>query len=461
MADSPGAGLAKVVIAAPKRRLDLALPEQIPLAMLLPSVLPRADEALADSGLEHGGWTLRRTDGSTLDLGRTLAAQNVRDGEILHLAPRYQEWPELEYDDVAEAIASGARRYGVAWSSAATRVTGLVAGVCVLLGTLAMLLASGPGWAVPATVALVVAACLLAAAVVVSRTLPDAMAGATVGAVSLVYAFAGGLTVLGGRDPLGRLGAPHLLLGSAVLLVFGLLGYLGVAAMVRLFVAGIVAGLLGILAGLVGLTALGTPATAAATVSALALLAPALPLLSIRLGKVPLPALPRTADDLLKQDPTPPAVSTYASVARADEILTGCMLAFTMVNVVCLWLISRGSGVAVPLLIAVVSLVCLLRARIFGTVRHRLPWLVTGLLGLATLLPALSRAELGVRLGAGLLMILAAGATITAGLRYSRRGPSVYLSRVADIADILLVLATIPIACGVLGLYGMVRGLGG
>jgi type VII secretion integral membrane protein EccD len=331
----------------------------------------------------------------------------------------------------------------------------------VLLGTLAMLLASGPGWAVPATVALVVAACLLAAAVVVSRTLPDAMAGATVGAVSLVYAFAGGLTVLGGRDPLGRLGAPHLLLGSAVLLVFGLLGYLGVAAMVRLFVAGIVAGLLGILAGLVGLTALGAPATAAATVSALALLAPALPLLSIRLGKVPLPALPRTADDLLKQDPTPPAVSTYASVARADEILTGCMLAFTMVNVVCLWLISRGSGVAVPLLIAVVSLVCLLRARIFGTVRHRLPWLVTGLLGLATLLPALSRAELGVRLGAGLLMILAAGATITAGLRYSRRGPSVYLSRVADIADILLVLATIPIACGVLGLYGMVRGLGG
>jgi type VII secretion integral membrane protein EccD len=461
MADSPGAGLAKVVIAAPKRRLDLALPEQIPLAMLLPSVLPRADEALADSGLEHGGWTLRRTDGSTLDLGRTLAAQNVRDGEILHLAPRYREWPELEYDDVAEAIASGARRYGVAWSSAATRVTGLVAGVGVLLGTLAMLLASGPGWAVPAAVALVVAACLLAAAIVVSRTLPDAMAGATMGAVSLVYAFVGGLAVLGGRDSLGRLGAPHLLLGSAVLLVFGLLGYLGVAAMVRLFVAGIVAGLLGILAGLVGLTALGAPATAAATVSALALLAPALPLLSIRLGKVPLPALPRTADDLLKQDPTPPAVSTYASVARADEILTGCMLAFTVVNVVCLWLISRGSGVAVPLLIAVVSLVCLLRARIFGTVRHRLPWLVTGLLGLATLLPALSRAALGVRLGAGLLMILAAGATITAGLRYSRRGPSVYLSRIADIADILLVLATIPIACGVLGLYGMVRGLGG
>ena len=73
-------------------------------------------------------------------VGRTLAAQNVRDGEILHLTPRYQEWPELEYDDVAEAIASGARRYGVAWSATATRVTGLVAGVCVLLGTLAVLL---------------------------------------------------------------------------------------------------------------------------------------------------------------------------------------------------------------------------------------------------------------------------------------------------------------------------------
>ena len=84
MADSPGAGLAKVVIAAPKRRLDLALPEQIPLAMLLPSVLPRADEALADSGLEHGGWTLRRLGGlaeflaAAIDRRCGLLARNQR-----------------------------------------------------------------------------------------------------------------------------------------------------------------------------------------------------------------------------------------------------------------------------------------------------------------------------------------------------------------------------------------------
>ncbi len=50
---------------------------------------------------------------------------------------------------------------------------------------------------------------------------------------------------------------------------------------------------------------------------------------------------------------------------------------------------------------------------------------------------------------------------IVAALRYSRRPPSVYLGRVGDIFDVLLVLATAPIACAVLGLYGFIRGLSG
>ncbi len=113
--------------------------------------------------------------------------------------------------------------------------------------------------------------------------------------------------------------------------------------MVRLFTAGIVIGALGLIAGAVALTPLGAPATAASLVAALALLAPALPLLSVRLGKVPLPVLPRTSDDLLNQEPTPPALATYAMVARADEILTGCLWAFAVLNVLCLEVLGRGS----------------------------------------------------------------------------------------------------------------------
>ncbi|WP_433215082.1 type VII secretion integral membrane protein EccD [Dactylosporangium sp. CS-047395] len=456
MAENVGAGLARVVLAAPKRRLDLALPVQIPLAMLMPGVLPRAGESLADDGLDHGGWVLRRTDGSTLDMGRTLAAQHVHDGELLHLAPRYEEWPELEYDDVVDAIAAGARRYGTPWTPAATRVTGLATAVLLLLGTLALLLREGLGVA-----ALVIAAFLLAAGFTVLRTLPDATAGATLGAVALPYAFTGGLLLLAGDEPLLRLGAPHLLTGAGALLIAAVLGFLAIGAAVRLFVAGIAIGALGVLAGLLGLSSLGAPECAAAVVGLLVLLAPALPLASVRLGRVPVPQLPRTTDDLVHQDPPPPAAATYATVARADEIFTGLLLAFAVLNLVSFWLIGRAPGVVTALLVGVVAAANLLRARLFTTVRHRLPLLLTGLGGVAVLLARLLDAGVAVQIGAVVALLLVAALTVAAGIRYSGRPPSVYLGRAADLLDVLLVLATIPIVGQVLGAYAWVRGLAG
>jgi hypothetical protein len=47
------------------------------------------------------------------------------------------------------------------------------------------------------------------------------------------------------------------------------------------------------------------------------------------------------------------------------------------------------------------------------------------------------------------------------GLRYSTRRPSPYLSRYAEILEIVVTLALIPSAAAVLGLYGVVRGWGG
>jgi len=49
--------------------------------------------------------------------------------------------------------------------------------------------------------------------------------------------------------------------------------------------------------------------------------------------------------------------------------------------------------------------------------------------------------------------------TIAAGATYSRRPPSPYLGRAADVLDTLMVVAVVPVACAVLGLYGRARGL--
>ncbi|WP_345132267.1 type VII secretion integral membrane protein EccD [Dactylosporangium darangshiense] len=461
MAENVGAGLARVVLAAPKRRLDLVLPEQIPLAMLLPGVLPRAGEALADEGLEHGGWVLRHTDGRRLDLSGTLAAQGVRDGDILHLAPRYAQWAEVEYDDVVDAVAAGARRHGAAWTPAATRATGIGAALTLLLGMLVPLLAAGPSWTVPAIVALAVALGLLAGGVVLSRALSEATAGAALGAAGLAYAFVGGLLILGGDDPLSRLGAPQLLVGAGALLVGSVIGYVAIAAQLRLFVAGIAAGALGVGAGLLGLTDLGAPECAAALIGALVLLAPGIPQAAVRLGRVPVPRLPRTTDDLLRPDPVPPAAATYARVARADEILTGLLLAFALLNVVSSWLVLRNGGAVAEVLVGVVAAAAAVRARLFAAVRHRLPLLVAALAGVALLTVRLADGDRVVQgaVAAGLLLI--AIAAVAAGVRYGSRPPSAYLGRAADVLDVVLVLSVIPLACQILGAYAWARGLGG
>src|SRR3954453_18233626 len=168
--------LARVTISAPQRRVDVALPEHVPLAELLPEVLRHAGEGLADDGEKHGGWVLRRTDGVALTTAQGLYPQGVRDGEgrtlvpardgeVLHLVPARDDWPELEYDDVVEAIAEGARRRGMVWTPASTRAATLAGGAMLLGLSLFAVLAAGPSWSGAAYVALGVALLLMLAGV--------------------------------------------------------------------------------------------------------------------------------------------------------------------------------------------------------------------------------------------------------------------------------------------------------
>ena len=89
------AGLIRITIAAPRRRIDMALPEHAAVAELLPGLLARAGEGLAEPGVAGGGWQLRRADGTPFDLNRTLGSHRVTDGEILYLAPARINCPSL------------------------------------------------------------------------------------------------------------------------------------------------------------------------------------------------------------------------------------------------------------------------------------------------------------------------------------------------------------------------------
>ncbi|MGC5017535.1 type VII secretion integral membrane protein EccD [Micromonospora sp. DT47] len=461
-------GLARVTISAPQRRVDVALPEQVPLAELLPEVLRHAGEGLADDGERHGGWVLRRTDGAALATAQALLPQGVRDGEVLHLVPAHDQWPELEYDDVVEAIADGARRRGSAWSPRATRAAALAgAGVPLAVGLLAVL-AAGPrqpaGWPVAVAAALLLAL----AGTVASRAYGDGPTGATLGGYALPYAFGGGALAVGSGDPVGPirplpwLGAPELLAGAVALLLVAVLGLLGTATRLRVFVAGATVGAVGAVAALGGLL-LDPAGTAAVLLCVLIFAVGALPLLAIRLGKVPLPPITLPAGPTGGPDGVrdlPDRARVHAAVARTEEMLTGMLLGHAVLAVAAAVVLGLTGGAAGRLLVAVGSAVLLLRSRLFVAVRHRVPPVLAGLAGFAVLGGVLavrsgSAGPLALTVG-GLLVALVA---VAAGTTYARRPVSPYLGRVADLTDTALVVSVVPVACAVLDLYDAARGL--
>ncbi|TQS43813.1 type VII secretion integral membrane protein EccD [Cryptosporangium phraense] len=455
-------GLARVTLAAPRRRVDLALPEAPPLAELLPVLLRHAGEGLADDGQAHGGWSLRRADGEPLDPEKPLGLQDVRDGEVLHLVPRRTEWPELDYDDLADAVAAGARRQGRAWSPSSTRVAGLAVSCLLLLLGLATVLYSGLSPLVVGVVLLSMAVLFAVVGGVLSRALSDSVAGAVVAGVGLPYAFVGGAVVLASSTRVLTFGAGHVLVGSVSMVFVAVVGYLAVSDAGFVFVGGIVAGLLGLLGGVLPYAGASSVGAAAVVVGLALLIVPTLPLIAMRLGRVPLPTLPRSTDELMTETVLPARRVVYAAVARSDDVLTGALLGVSVGLGLGSLVLLRASDVTATVLVVVVAAAVLLRARLLATIRQRVPLLVAGLVGLTAVAfaPAFGGAAMRLTVVTPVLVVVAA-LVLAGGLAYSRRPPSPYLGRISDLLDVLLVLAVVPLVCGVLGLYGYVRGLGG
>ncbi|GHE91977.1 type VII secretion integral membrane protein EccD [Amycolatopsis deserti] len=461
MTSAMGTTLAKVSITTPKRGIDVALPENVPVAELLPYILRHAGEDAPDTGEQHGGWSLRRPTGERLDGQQTLAAQQVRDGEILHLVPGPVDWPEIEYDDLVEAIASGARRYGRSWGRAATRRAGLVVAAVLLCGGSLVSLLFEPPWLDAGLITLSAAVVLTALGIVVARAVPDAYAGAVFAGSALPYAFLGGYLPTA-PDHLGlfSFGSAQLLLGAISLLVFGIVGYLGVGAMSRVFVAAIATGVLGALGALFG--GWMDPDAAGALVLTIAIgLLPGYPWLALRLGRVPLPALPQRSADLLNDEPHPATPAVFDAAARADELLTGFLTGAALISAFAsIPLAVHGGGSRLIMLILACAAL-LLRARLFPVPRQRIPLLVAGLWVFALLADwCFSTASGNVGLGLFLLaLVVLALLVAAAGLVYSGKNPSPWFGRIADIVDVMAIVALIPFAGFITGFFAYVQGL--
>lgn len=457
-----GLGLSRVTVAAPERRIDVALPDNAIVAELLPHLLRHAGERLADEGEDHGGWVLRRSTGAALDATRTLAVQGVRDGEVLQFVPRRLEWPELAYDDVVDVIAGGARRTGRTWGNVATRRCGLATAAAVLALGLGALPFSGPPWSAPAAMTLILAVALVIAGILLSRAFADATAGAVVAGSGLPYAFAGGALLAAPADAsITNFGASALLLGSAALIACSVIGYTGVAAGRWVFTAGLAAGFAGLLAAVLGGFGVSVAGSAAVVLTVAIGLLPGYPLIASWLGKLPVPELPTRPEAIIEDRPVPKRSEVFASVARATALLTGMLFSAAIVSICAMAvLVAEGTRTATLLCLTGAGAL-LLRGRLFPTPMQRVPLLVGGMAGLAMLgfAVALRGSAPGVRAALVVAMVGAAWLVLAAGLAYSKRAPSPYVGRIGDICDVLAIMLLIPLACAILGVYDTIRGL--
>jgi type VII secretion integral membrane protein EccD len=304
---------------------------------------------------------------------------------------------------------------------------------------------------------------LLATAAVLSRITGDSRAGALFGSVALAYGGVGGLLLLAGDRPVGALAAPDVLVAATAVVLFAALATAAVGDYSPLFFAAATA------AVMVGLGATGCllfgadPAAAVAVVAVVALGAvPALPMLSYRLARLPLPAIPTGPDDLRSDVESVDGVRILAQSERAGAYLTALVAAVALVvagGTVVLVLDGGWSGLV---LAAVLALVLLLRSRPFLGRAQRLSLLVGGCVALGAVATAGFAAagvvgRLGLVLGG---LVLAAVLSLGYGLGVAGKRLSPVWGRLLDIADILLIVAVVPLAAWVAGVYGWIATLG-
>jgi hypothetical protein len=229
--------LINVTVTTPLRRIALALPAGALVGEVLPHLLRHAGGDPDDRAEPPGGWALRPAGGHLLDESLDLAAQGVRDGDVLDLVERELTWPRTGDDDVVELVATAARAWWAPWGPRATRRAGLAAaGLALLVGAVELALA-GPRLTGSGPLALAVALVLLLLGVGLSRALSDAWAGAVPAAGALVYAALGGFLVTLPAGLGTRSGAGHLLAGGTALGLVAVLAGVGVGAATRVFVA--------------------------------------------------------------------------------------------------------------------------------------------------------------------------------------------------------------------------------
>lgn len=456
----------RLTVVSSSMRVDLAVPLSISVAELLATVVASLGRETADQGAAQGGFVLQRGTERPLDPAASLAACQLRDGDVLYLRTRATTLPEVAFDDVLDAVATGVLTRTTRWAAEHTaRAAATLAAAALTFAFVTLLAAgsrtaaTGPRWTPTAVTCGVAAVLLVLVAIAVGRAFGRRGPALTAGGYAIAYALACGATAVAGHHRLAHFGAPQLLVAACAGVLVGVVLTVTLGAGLAGFVAVVVAGLLtAIGSGVATGTTLSPAGTGAVIAIAALIVSPALPSLAFRLSRLPLPAIPTDAADLRRDTGTLDARRVLDQAARADQFLTG-LVAGVAVAVAGAAVVISDHGVSQRILAAVLGVICLLRARLFTGRGQRAVLLVAGAVSLladavAATLDAhgLTRVLAFAVPGVVLAIVLFGAAVTLPGRRYAPP-----MSRAADVIEALLVLSVVPLALAVMGVYGAIR----
>ncbi len=458
MTSTVSAGLSRVTIVAPNRRMHLAIPSDVPLADMVPTLLRYAGDHLIDEGALQGGWILTRLGGIPLDGRRTAVEQGILDGELLQFRPRTATPPPPLFDDLVDAVATATVNRAGRWQLADTRRFAVGLSATALISGAAAALFIGSPRTIAGIVTLVVGMVLLVTAALTSRAGGDGRAGALLGVVSLAYGGVGGL-LLGGDVPLARLAAPNVLLAATVIVVFAAVATVSVGTAKPVFVSASIAGAALAVGAIASITIGATPAGAAAVIGTLAFATiPMLPMLAYRFSGMRVPSIPTGPDDVRNDRESVDGPDVLARADRAAEFLTGMLGTVAVTVGGAMLVVALVGGLPGAILCAVLAFCLMLRARPLPGRAQRLTLLIAGAagLGLAAATAFVAAAPL-VRLTAVLGgLALVALASLVYGFSIAGKRISPVWPRVLDIVEVILIVAVVPLALWVGGLFSWI-----
>ncbi|MFI5935001.1 type VII secretion integral membrane protein EccD [Actinoplanes sp. NPDC051494] len=461
--------LCRITVIGPDRKIDLAVPSTSAVASLLPVLLHHTTTPgqLVEGDAGDGAWVLQRLGQQPFELSGTPESLDWLEGEELYLRRAEDPLPELDFDDLAEGIATVVNRRTDRWQPEYRRVLFLLLSV-VAMGVIAAVL-TDRGPVLPQVIgAGVLSLCCFVAALVFARKLEDGAFSLLFGGGAAVFAgVAASSAVDGDPDGIAVNGPALLAFAISVVAVVAVLllaqriatPHLPAAPML---VAGVTAvatvGVL-LLQSASQMTGQRAAGLAVAVIFGVIVVAPRA---AVKFARLRGPQLPKTGADMSYDIEPAPSDQVRDRTNEADTYLSVTMLSSALVLPVVFHFTMGVPGWAGWTYVLVVASAILLRARTFLGFWQRIALTSAGSVGCLMVIMRLSET-----LTPGWRWVLIGGLTalvvplVTAALRPFPRRMLPFWEYSATFFDVVTGVAVLPILAQILGLYVWARGLFG